>query len=233
MPTDFRSVPGYYADKTLRTRNIFTNRTQFVPQFAPTLALLDGTLTRDTGETPTDHLRAGLLVGKITTGGKYRNSIIGITTAAYVDNDTTITVPAAVATEVARLIALAGTSISLKFSGPATDATAGAMVHTAITATAASGTTITVGDLNIGKVIGSLITPADGSETITNILSPADGLDVVDTLGNSVDQTVNFLRGADLIATQIIGLTDAGASVQLYIKTALKLVGSFTFDNDR
>jgi hypothetical protein len=54
---------------------------------------------------PTSVLRAGLLLGKVTTGGKYRESIIGVTNGAIsAGAATTVTVAAAVATEVARLL---------------------------------------------------------------------------------------------------------------------------------
>lgn len=239
MATDFRTVPGVYTGASFTTRNIFANFDPSQIQYLPTLAQINGSLSRDTGSVPTDLLRAGLIMGKITATGLYRNSIIGVTTAAYVDNDLTITVPAAVATEVARLITVAAGNVSLKLIGPATDAAAGSIVSTAVTASAASGTTITVADLNVAKVSGSLITPADGAETPVTVLPNSAGIDVLDTAGTNINQMMGlFLRGADLIATQIVNLTEPCAAVQAWLKQQLNGGGTsskglFTFDNDR
>src|SRR5690242_10014165 len=108
MATAIHSAPGFYADKSLRTRNIFTTRQREIENYVPSLSVLKGSLSRDTGETPTDHIRAGILVGKITASGLYRPSIIGLSNASYTSGATSLTVVAAVATEIARLIALAG-----------------------------------------------------------------------------------------------------------------------------
>src|SRR5881394_859418 len=113
MATDYQTVPGYYTGNSVANRNIFYNLDPAQRQFVPSVALIDGNLTRDVGSTPTNLLRAGLLLGKITTGGKYRNSIIGLTNGAIsAATVTSVTVPAAVATEVARLITQTGGNVS-------------------------------------------------------------------------------------------------------------------------
>jgi hypothetical protein len=233
MATGFYTAPGYNTGKTLRTRNIFTSRMRELENYVPSLSYIDGAHSRDTGETPTGHLRAGLLVGKITATGLYRPSIIGIIgTLISSGTKTSVTVPAVVATEVARLITLAGGNVNLKLTGP--PSAAGTNATTAITATAASGTTITVSSVSIPDMVAtSILTPADGSETVTNVIGKSDGIDVVDEVGNSINQGFLLLRGADLVATQLINMTESDASVQSALKTALKNVGVFTFDNDR
>lgn len=172
--------------------------------------VISGSLSRDPLNTGYVHtLRAGLPMGMTTTGKKWRPSILGYSTADYVDNDLSITVSAATATEVARLITLAGTSVSLRFQGPATVAT-GAVVDTAITVTAASGTTLTVADLNIGKIAGALITPADGSQTILGLIDDGEGIKVTDQDGNSVDQPFPYvLVGGSIDTGQIINYPPA------------------------
>lgn len=126
-------------------------------RYLPGGAVIKGSTSGDPTNTGyVDVIQPGKIMVQENSGGLYRNFIIGKSTAAYVDNDTTITVGAATATEVARLITVAGGNVTLLFSGPAT--AAGVIAHTALTVTAASGTTITVGDLNVGKVTDSLIT---------------------------------------------------------------------------
>jgi hypothetical protein len=232
MPTDFRGIPGVYTGQSLTSRNIFTGAQPHPGLLAPTLGIIDGTYSRDTGNSPVSLLRAGLLMGKVTSGGKYRNSIIGLTTASYTSGGTSLTVAAAVATECARLIVLAGGNISLNVIGPPT--AAGTVAITAATCSAASGTTLTVTSLGVNKASGCIIAPADGSHLPLTILPSPFGVDVNDISGNSLDQPVGqYLRSADLIATQIINLTEGDASVQAWIKAQLKAVGVFTFDNDR
>jgi hypothetical protein len=246
MPTNFAGVPSVRSGPSITPRNIFVSQTSAnPPRYAPSLILIDGTYSRDTGESPTSLLRAGTLLGKITSSGKYRPSIIGTLAAAYTSGGTSLTVSAAVATEVARLIALAGTSISLKAIGPPT--AAGTNAVTSVTCSAASGTTLTVTSLGVDKAAGTLIAPADGSQAPLTVLdSTIFGIDVTDASGAALDQPLSrFLIGADLIAAQIPFLTTDGtvatdASVQTYLKTYLKAGGSnntagsvFTFDNDR
>lgn len=246
MASNFVNKGSIRSGPSITPRNIFVAQTSAnPPRYAPSLITIDGTLTRDTGSTPTSLVRAGTLMGKVTTGGKYRNSIIGLTSAAYTSGGTSLTVSAAVATEVARLISVAGGNVSLKVIGPPTSA--GTVAVTACTCSAASGTTLTVVDLGVNKAAGSLVTPADGSQSpLTTFDASAFGIDVADASGTSVDQGLSrFLLGADLIASQIPFLTTDGttstdASVQTYLKTFLKAGGSnntsgvaFTFDNDR
>lgn len=242
MATDFLTVPGNYTGNTLQGRNIFCNLDPAQRQFVPSMFIIDGNLTRDIGNTPTNLLRAGLLLGKITTGGKYRNSIIGLTNGAIsAATVTSVTVPAAVATEVARLITVAGGNVSLKLVGP--PSAAGTVATTAITATAASGTTLTVSSVTLPAYVDkSLIVPADGSQIPITILPNDSGIDVRDNASNNRDQMLSYyLRGADLYASMIIAggnvLTDLDTSTQTWIKQQLNggagTHGAFTFDSDR
>lgn len=207
------SVPGIRSDRTYTPREILWTATGAV--YLPAGRVINGSLSRDplnTGDLST--LRPGLLMGKTTTGGKYRPSIVGVSTAAYADNDTTITVSAATATEIARLKAeLGGGDLSMKFIGPPT--AAGTVAATAITVTAVGATTITVGDLNLAKVTGSLLTLADGSETPKGILD--SHIRVTDIDGNNLDAQLAKLLVAGIIdETQIINWP-ADASTRTYL----------------
>jgi hypothetical protein len=197
--------------------------------------IIDGTLSADpTNTADVSVLQAGLLMGKVTATGKYAPSIIGKSTAAYVDNDLTITVALATAVEVIRRI---GTSGNLKLIGPATDAAAGAIVSTAVAFTGVTlngaSSTITVPDLNVAKVSGSLICPADGSETILTIIGKEDGIPVADRFGTRYDAAfAEPIVGGRILASQIVNYP-AGAALKAYVKAALRAVGmSYVFDDD-
>lgn len=79
-------------------------------------AVVDGTKARDPGNTDdTFCLRPGLVMGKITSSGKYANSWLGTTSGALTSTGTSITVSAASAAEIVRRI---GTSGTFKLTGP-------------------------------------------------------------------------------------------------------------------
>lgn len=227
MPTDIIGLPGIHTEPSLDPRNIFT--TYNSADCVPSSIILSGAAARDLGSGSSDLLRAGLLLGKITASGKYANSILGLTTVAYASG-TTLTLPAAIVTEIQRRIGASGT---FTITGPAT--TGGTVNSETVTYSAiASSTTLTITALNNAYVVGSLIQPADGSQLIKTILAEEYGLCVVDTGGNNIDQPLpRFLRGGDLLATAIVNLTEGDAAVQAWLKTQLKAAGLFTFDNDR
>lgn len=246
MSTDFRSIPGVATGNSLVARNIFANLTN--REWNPSMIQIDGSLSRDTGSTPVDLLRMGLLMGKITTGGKYRPTAVGVLNGAITATTyTSLTVAAAVATEVARLIAVAAGNVSMQLFGP--PSAAGTNAATAFTATAASGTTITISSVSLPAYVDkSLIQLVDGSQTPIVPLADEAGIDVMDSGGTSINQFLaRYLRGADLIASQLVvgnaAMTDLDASLQTWIKQTLNGAatptsasptrGNFTFDTDR
>jgi len=246
MGTNFYSLPGIRTGGSITPRNIFVSSQWNQINFVPSFYILDGTRTRDVGSSPTSLIRPGTILGKVTTGGKYRNSVIGLNTAAITATNTSITVNAAVATELARLIAAAGASVGITIAGPAT--TGGTMQSEVVACSAASGTTLTVGAVTNSYVTKSLIQPADGSQSPLIIFADnVFGTDVADINGASIDQALQmWLRGADLLSSQIPNLvTDdftntVEPSCQAYLKSFLKSGGennvsgvAFTFDNDR
>jgi hypothetical protein len=233
-------MPGIGNSTSITHRNIFTTVGSLTERYVPSLFILDGKLSRDTGCSQPSLLRAGLVVGKNSSTGKYRPTIIGVTHAAALSNATSLTVVAPVATEIARLItANGGSAVSLTLVGPPT--TAGTVATLTATCSAASGTTLTVSSLSAALAAGSYICPADGSQQPMTILTNPYGQDVVDVVYQSIDQALqSFLTGADIIASQVVNMLadDFGqavdASVTTWLKTHLRDYGySFTFDNDR
>ena len=233
MSTAFRGTPGTAAGGTTQQRIVFTNATKV--EYLSTNSFIDGTLTTDTGSTPVGLLRAGLLLGKITATGKFRNSIIGLTSGAVTAGTvTSITVPAVVATEVARLISVNGGNQSLKIVGPPT--AAGTVATTAITATAAAGTSITITSATLpAYVSGSFITPADGSETplIPQVLQY--GLSIVDEVSlTRIDQPTRFHPNKGDINVKAIVNYPTDASLKAWLKAQLKAASPmFSFTDDR
>lgn len=241
MATQFYGTPGINTGGTLSARTIVTNGSASQLEFVPGFYFIDGTNSRDTGNAQTNLIRAGVLLGKITSTGLYRPSILGLTTATFTTTGTnvSVTVAASVATEVARLITNAAGNVSLKLIGPPT--AAGTVAITAVTASAASGTTITItADPGVSKIVGTIVAPADGSQIPLVPLFDPYGVDVVDVYSNSINQPLGqYLRGADLNSIMIPGLiTDdfgqaADTSVTAWIKSQLILNSGFTFSDSR
>lgn len=240
MATDFRGLPGSYVGQAITPRQIFTTWAQNLVKFVPQLLTIDGTNSRDTGESPTSVLRAGLILGEETTSKKLRPSILGVLVSAAVSTATSLIVPAPVATEVARLITNNGSAVTLTLTGP--PSSAGTVASFAVVASAASGTAVTVSSIGTAAAAGSILQPRDGSQTPLTILTSEFGIDVTDRNGNSIDQPLvsGLLIGADVITSNVINMTSddfshaVDPSVTAYLKAQLQTGGkTFTFSDDR
>ena len=156
MSNRINGLPGYPTGQSWTPRKI--RRGNQPPVYLDGGVVIDGTNSGDVNNTGYPHiLQPGKIMVKAASGGLYRNFIIGKSNAALAgSSDTSITVVAAVATEVARLIAAAGGNLSLSLIGP--PSAAGTVATTSITVTAASGTTLTISSLSVAKVTDSLIT---------------------------------------------------------------------------
>jgi hypothetical protein len=191
-----------------------------------------GSVSRDATNTGyTDVLQPGKIMVKEASGGLYRPFIIGKSTAAYTDNDTVITVSAATATEIGRLIAVTGGSLSLAFIGPPT--AGGTVAETAITVTGvASATTITCGDLNLNKVTDSLIAIPAGGRTAGSfcLIDDDDYTKVTDENGNNINVPLaRPLIGGAVDPSKIIDWP-ADSSTVAYLKGLLNSgVGGYGF----
>jgi len=154
MPAvDINRTPGWGTTVDSEYRRIWWNVTN--KRIIPQGMVLDGTKARDPDNTGyTNILRAGTILGKITSGGKLAPSIIGQTDAAYNGTGTSITVTAGVALEIARRIGATG---SILLVGPPV---AGGLVRTKKVAfTAVGATTLTIAAQGPA--------PADNVQTIT------------------------------------------------------------------
>jgi hypothetical protein len=227
--TQNAALPGVTADRTASYRNIFTS--QEGKLLAPRGRVVSGAASRDplnTGDL--DVLRAGVLMGEITSGNKLAPSILGVTTVAYADNDVTLTVSAATAVEINRRLGSSGT---LQLTGP--PSAAGTVATTTVTYSAVNTTTgvLTVTDANVDAIAGSFIGPVDGSRTILYIQGKADGLKVTDEDGTSIDvQAAEMVIGGQIDSSQLVNWpTDT--SLIAYVKAALRAAGyAYAFDDD-
>lgn len=176
--------PGVQSSFSATPFNIFYDSKDNA-KYIPGPVTIDGTLSADATNTPyTWLLRAGMLVGKVSASGKFATSILGITTGAYTSGGTTLAVSVATAVELARRIGVSGTG-TFNVVGPPT--AAGTVAKTPVTYSAVDQTTgnITVTSLGVNKVAGSLIVPADGSETVVTVLTSQWGVKVIDSLNTT------------------------------------------------
>lgn len=203
-------------------------------QFLPGGRTIDGSKSRDPDNTgDVDVLRAGLLMGKITSGGKYAPSIMATLGSAAAASATTLTLASsAQGDELVRRIGASGTFI---LRGPPT--AAGTIASEQVTYSAVSGATVTVTAITNAYVAGSLIQPEDGSEIPKTLLPDGFGIQVTDAdrVTNRDQDFSNVPVGVRdngvIDASQIINYS-ADASIQAWIKQQLNAVGFFPFDDD-
>ena len=230
LPGLVTGMPGMRARVSAIHRIVFRGG-QWVFDFAGG-RIIDGTKARDPGNTPdVDVLRAGLLMGKLATGGKYAPSVIAVTTGAYTSGGTTLAVRPAGAAEIARRVGVSGAA-TLKAIGP--PSAAGTVVATPVTYSAVNTTTgdVTVTSLGVNKVAGTLITAADGSENPVTFIPDGYGLKVTDTDGVSQDTPFPEVPIGGLVdSSQLLPAWPSDTALQAWIVAALKTYGLFAFDH--
>lgn len=188
-------------------------------------------ISRDPGNTSDINvLRPGLLMGRITSGGKYAPSILGVGGTAYASG-TTLNVAVATVVEIVRRIGSTGT---FKIAGP--PSAAGVVKQETVTYSAVNQSTgdVTVTALTQAYVAASLILPTDGSEFPLTFIPEGYGVNVFDAFGTAVDQSWGAVPiKAVVYSTQIINYP-ADASTRLWLKGMLSLPGEgkFTFDDN-
>lgn len=223
-------VAGLGTEKTYTPRSVLAGA--LGAMYLPQGRIIDGSKSRDplnTGDL--DVLRNGLLMGKITSGGKYAPSVIGKTTVAYdasATANTSLTVGAATAVEIVRRIGATGT---FKITGPPT--AAGTVATETLTYSAVNTTTgvITITAGNADYVAGSFVRPTDGSETILGVLD--EFTKVTDPDGTSQDtRLARLLIGGIVDASQILNWP-SDASLVAWVKAQLRATGyGWVFDDD-
>lgn len=168
--------PGIGSRLTAQRRNVSRNGAL---DFYPAGAVIDGDKARDSGNTDdTRALRAGLLMGKATSGGLWSNSILGVLQGAAAAAAVSVTVTAAQATEIVRRIGSTGT---LRFVGP--PGAAGTVATFTETYSAVNTTTgvITVSALDAALIAGSFVCADDGTHEPKSFIEDGYGYVIPDT----------------------------------------------------
>ncbi len=122
---------------------------------SPKKTLFDKTKSRDIRSSPTTILLPGQPVGKVTSGGKYASSIIGVTNGAHASG-VTLAVSVATAVELVRRVGASGT---FTLVGP--PGAAGTVRSVTVTYSAVN---VTTGDITITAIETAA---ADEVQTIT------------------------------------------------------------------
>lgn len=238
-------LPGVKTGKTATPRKVLISDRGI--QYVPGGVVIDGSKSRDTGNTgDLDVLRAGTLLGKITASGKYAPSIIGLTTALHDTSEvtTTLTLPAAVVTEIQRRIGASGT---FKLIGPPS---AGGTVDVEVVtySAIASSTTLTITQTSADFAAGSIVAPNDGSESPLCLIGDSrDAYGIKVTDDNDDDQDTPLAQpviGGLVDASQIVHYS-SDTAVKAWTKKALNglvfdttsityrgTLGGFVFDDD-
>ena len=202
-------------------------------QFVAAPVTIDGTLTSCPANAPyVFQILPGTLLGRVTATRKFAASVLGLTSAATASGATTIQTDADTAAEVVRRLGAGGT---LKLTGP--PAAGGAVATQAVTYTAVNTSTgaITFAATSAAAVGGSLIQPADGSETILTLVADVFGIKVTDqTNVNRVDVfDPRLLLAGGTLNTPMIVNYPPDPALQAYVKAALKSFGGgVTFSDD-
>jgi len=199
----YPGVAGIGSDTTVTARKVMASDQATVT--FPRGLVIDGDNARDPDNTgDIDVLRAGMLMGKITTGGLMGASVIGKSDADYTSGETSLTLTAKAATEVNRRFGGSGTG-EIKIVGAPT--VTGVVAEVDITHSAVNTTTgvLTVADLGATFVSGSLVLANDGCEDILGIIGDGYGLAVTDADDNNVDAPLpNLVVGGILDDSQIV-----------------------------
>lgn len=216
--------PGTLPTYSAAPREIFYANRSFAQYVAGPLTI-DGTLSGNALNSPnTWLLQAGMAMGRVTATGKYANSIIGLTTAAY-SHSTSGTIIQTDANTAAELVRRIGATGTLKLTGP--PAVSGVVAVQTATYSAVNLTTgaITITALGADAVAGSLIQPIDGSESIVTILCDAWGISVIDA-SHSIRVDVfdsQLLAAGGTINTAAILNYPTDPSLRAWLKAELRV----------
>lgn len=162
--------PGIGTAQVAQRRNVSRNGAL---DFYPAGGVIEGTRARDVGNSAysTLTLRAGLPMGKITSGGFWANSFFGLTNGALTGTGTTVTLPStACGTEIVRRIGATGT---VKLIGPPT--AAGVVRTLTATYSAISTTSMTIAALGVNEVQTVNLVTAGTAGNLRLIVQKTDG----------------------------------------------------------
>jgi hypothetical protein len=216
--------PGVQPTFTAIPREVFYANKQFA-QYVASPVTVDGTLSSNPLNAPfTWLLFAGTAMGRVTSTGKYANSIIGCISAAYAHAGATPTVLNTDVNTAAEIVRRIGTSGTFKLTAP--PAAGGTVATQVITYSAVNLTTgaITITAGSADAIGGGYIQPTDGSETIVTLICDPYGTKVVDQLNTTrVDVfDAQLLAAGGTINTGVIVNYPTDVSLKAWFKAAIK-----------
>ncbi len=221
-------LPGVGTARTAAHRRVFRGN---IETFLPGGGVINGTYAGDPDNSPAYVLRPGLLMGRLTSGGLWGSTILGVVQSAYTSGGTSLTVTAAQAVEIARRVGSSGSG-TLKAIGPPT--AAGTVATTSVTFSAVAQTTgiITVTSLGVDKVAGTLITAADGTEAPLSFIPDGYGVRCADADGTRISASFPQIPTAGEIHSANLINWPSDTSLQAWVVAALNGAAGGQFDFD-
>ena len=178
----FTGMPGVSSEKIAKHRSVGADG---YFDFLPGGVILDGTKTRDpdnpdytTDSTAQTRLRAGLLIGKISSTSKYTNSFLGYLGSAAANGATTLTLNAG--QEVTETLRRIGSTGTITLTGPATANGTVRTANVAFSAGNASNSTLTITSISVNEVQTANFTNSPAGNFTLRITNPVTG-DVINT----------------------------------------------------
>lgn len=228
MPNFGSGLPGVSTVYTATPRIIFKGGN--VREYLPGGKIIKASVSADPDNTGALRLlRAGLVMGKISSSGLYAPSIMGLTNAAAIVGATSITATAQAVTELVRRVGASGT---FTIVGP--PSAAGIVQTETVTYSAASGTTITCSALSNAYISGSYIMPTDGSQNPISFIDKDFGILVTDEYGTDQDQPWPLVPIMAVVTTANIVNYSTDSSLKNWLKglMSVKGRGKFIFDDE-
>jgi len=208
------------------------------PLYSPKPVIVDGTFARDpTNTAEIRNLQPGVILGKITSGGLYAPSIIGLVTADAAGAATHLIVSVATATELVRRRGSNGT-FNLNYSIDGTTAVVTVTVAFSAVAISTGDITITAPAGNPAIHTGSILGDLDGSQVAKGIVPDGSGVDVFDIRRATTDDidayVPNLLMGGFIRTAGIVNYpTAAHTAFITFLKAQLRAAGGwYVFDDD-
>lgn len=217
-------LPGVRTERRAQPRIVFRNYQ--ISGYSDGPYVIDASESRDPGNTGNiGTLRAGLLMGRITASGLYAPSIVGVLASAYTSGGTTLTVSAAVATELDRLLGQSGTAEFAAIGPPTANGTVAVtnVTHSAINTSTGA---ITVTSLGVDKVAGTLIAVVDGRQLPKTVIPDGFPRTVLDVDGNAQDIDFgDFPVAGTLISANLLPVWPSDTSIRAWIVDQLDAIG--------
>lgn len=217
-------LPKFGTAKSVRNRIVSADGYM---RYMPVGGIIDGTKTRDAFNTniSTDSnayrdLESGLLMGRVTSGGKWANSVIGVSQGALTGAGTTLSLTAIAAVELVRRQgatgtftltgpkAAAGTVRSLTVTYSAVNTTTGDVTITALGVNQAEDVRFTVAATG-GNLQLNVMKPDGTRATTGNIAWSATDATFLASINTALDTATGVVGG--IVATAIAATdTDLG-----------------------